>query len=322
MLVVILSHAFLATGIAVASALVLACGPAVSVEDGGDTGTEGNSTSGGDPSGSTGGSVPPDPSGDPPPPPTATASGTATTTSPGDTTESGSSFVGTGTGGVGFECSVIVQDCPDGEKCMPYANDGGNSWNDTKCVPIAPDPAGVGEPCHAEGSGVSGFDDCDGTSMCWDVDIDTLEGTCVPFCIGPSEAEAGCANECDFCSISSGPLALCFPICDPLAQDCDDGEGCYGYGDTFLCAPDASQQAGPAACEYINGCEPGYACVSGEALPACDAPGCCSPFCSTGLPDTCASIQPGTQCLPWWEEGQMPQEGCLPGSIGVCAMEI
>ena len=38
-------------------------------------------------------------------------------------------------GGTDIECDLWGQDCPDGEKCMPWANDGGSSWNATKAAP-------------------------------------------------------------------------------------------------------------------------------------------------------------------------------------------
>lgn len=64
-------------------------------------------------------------------------------------------------GGTGFECDVFAQDCPPGEKCVPWANDGGGVWNATRCSPVDDDPAAPGEPCTVEGGPTSGIDDCD-----------------------------------------------------------------------------------------------------------------------------------------------------------------
>jgi len=86
-------------------------------------------------------------------------------------------------GGAAFECDLFAQDCPDGEKCMPWANDGGDHWNATRCSPINGDAGVSGDDCTAEGSGVSGLDDCELGSMCWDVD-DMNMGTCVDMCVG------------------------------------------------------------------------------------------------------------------------------------------
>ena len=88
-------------------------------------------------------------------------------------------------GGGGFnECDIEAQDCPEGEKCMPWANDGGDEWNGTRCSPIAKDPGPLGGPCLAEGSGTSGIDDCDLGLVCWQVDPKTNQGVCHAMC-GP-----------------------------------------------------------------------------------------------------------------------------------------
>ena len=71
-------------------------------------------------------------------------------------------------GGVNIECDIWAQDCPDGEKCMPWANDGGNSWNATRCSPLDPNPGQPGDACTVEGCGVSGIDNCD-------IGLDVLE---------------------------------------------------------------------------------------------------------------------------------------------------
>ncbi len=68
------------------------------------------------------------------------------------------------------ECDAFAQECPEGQKCAPYADDGGSTWNNTKYVDVAEDPAQVGEPCVAEEFGLGGIDDCDVGLFCWDVD--------------------------------------------------------------------------------------------------------------------------------------------------------
>lgn len=200
---------------------------------------------------------------------------------------------------------------------MPYADDGGNSWNGTKCVPIAPNPNAEGEPCTVEGNGVSGIDDCDGTSMCWNVDPDTNMGTCHHFCIG-SDADPGCPNACDACSISGdGVLTICFATCDPLGTDCEEGEACYPVNHAFVCAPTVQDKSGefPQRCEYVNACDSGFACINAAMVPGCDGAGCCAPFCSLAVPDTCDTIIPGTVCTPYFED---EPGGCTPTGIGIC----
>jgi hypothetical protein len=224
--------------------------------------------------------------------------------------------------GVGTECDLWTQDCPEGEKCMPWANDGGNSWNATRCSPLEPDAGGPGEPCTVEGSGVSGIDDCQLGAMCWNVDGETNMGECAAFCIG-DEANPSCANECEQCFISgSGVLILCLPQCDPIAQDCGEGSGCYPDFQSFSCGPDVSGEAGAVGepCEFVNACDPGSACIDSDLVPGCEDPtGCCAPFCDVDGPPVCDALLPGSSCLPW--EGGQPAEACVgPGTIGVCSL--
>ena len=60
-----------------------------------------------------------------------------------DTTDAGAGFIygAPDGGGISFECDLFEQDCPPGEKCMPWANDGGGAWNATRCSPVADNPA-------------------------------------------------------------------------------------------------------------------------------------------------------------------------------------
>jgi hypothetical protein len=111
-----------------------------------------------------------------------------------------------------------------------------------------------GEPCHAERSRFSGIDDCELGAMCWDVERVTLEGNCVPFCMGTSEEDAYCAEPDTLCEVSTRlPILLCTPVCDPLAQDCPAGEACYFFSSLWQCAPDTSGDAGAYGdpCQFI-----------------------------------------------------------------------
>lgn len=221
-------------------------------------------------------------------------------------------------GGVSFECDVFEQDCRRGEKCTAWANDGGNSWNATKCVPVQPDPDGPGETCTVVGSGVSGVDSCDLGSMCFYVDAETNVGRCVELCTG-SEAEPVCGDGF-VCSVSNaGSLNLCIESCDPLLQDCPDGEGCHPFGESFTCLPTTEEPGGQGApCEFLASCQPGLFCIDALQLPACDAAGCCTPFCSLdGDPSLDCPDFPTTSCQPAYDEGLAP-----PGyeNLGYCAI--
>jgi len=219
---------------------------------------------------------------------------------------------GCGAGGAACQCDVWSNDCNEGEKCMPWANDGGNSWNATKCVPIAETPGEPGDACMVDGSGVSGFDDCGEHSMCWDVDEEGM-GTCVAFCDG-NEASPVCENPDTTCVIANdGVLNLCLPICDPLMSSCAEGQACYPSGDTFVCVFDASADAGAHGdpCEFTNVCDPGLWCAPASGVPDCPTANCCTSFCDLSDPDasaSCPGAAGGQQCVPWYEEGQVPPD--------------
>jgi hypothetical protein len=204
---------------------------------------------------------------------------------------------------------------------MPWANDGGSHWNATRCSPLAEMPGDLGDPCTVEGSSVSGIDDCKLGAMCWNVDPDTNMGECVGFCTG-SEANPTCEDPTATCHIGGDTvLILCLPHCDPLVQDCDDGEECVPTSELFSCVPDDSGDAGEYGdpCEYVNVCDPGLFCAVPDGVPDCQGPfGCCSPFCDTSDPEAtaaCPGALGGQECVGWYEDGQAP-----PGleNVGAC----
>jgi hypothetical protein len=210
-----------------------------------------------------------------------------------------------------FECDPFGQDCRVGEKCVPWANDGGDSWNATKCVPIDRDPVGLGEACTVVGSWQSGIDDCAAGSMCWDVDDVTQMGYCVSFCTGTA-ADPMCEDEALSCLYANGGvIAACVPVCNPLSQDCLEGQGCYPFDVRFLCMPDASDVAGAFGdpCDSYNDCDIGLFCAYPTAVPACQgARGCCSEFCDLALMNDaqCAGFANGQACVSWYGETEVP----------------
>jgi hypothetical protein len=213
-----------------------------------------------------------------------------------------------GEGGVACECDVWAQDCPEGEKCAPWANDGGTAWNATKCVSIDSSPGQPGDPCVAEGGGLSGLDDCAGGAMCWDVD-ETGTGVCIGFCSG-NEASPVCEDPDASCVIANdGVLILCLPSCDPLLSDCGDGSACYPTENSFVCVFDSSGENGAYGdpCEFTNACDPGLWCAPAQGVPGCTTGSCCTPFCDQAEPDAsaqCPGAAGGQECVPWYEEGQ------------------
>ncbi len=309
-------------GAAALSMFIVACDADSDPEGSASNGDSGGSTDD-DGGGTTTGT--PDPTATTTDPTATTTDPTATTgvdTTDSDTEETtGMAFITDPDGGnIGDECDVWTDDCPKGEKCMPWANDGGNSWNATRCSPIDANPGQVGDACMVEGSGVSGVDSCDARSMCYYVDPETAEGICVGFCDGTPQAPT-----CDtgfICTIvNDGVLTLCRPECDPLLQNCDGSAACLpaNGSDGFTCIIDASGEDAGAfgdPCEFINACDPGLFCANAEIVPGCEGTGCCSTFCDVTEPDCLDASQ---ECLPWFEEGATP-----PGleDVGFCGIPI
>ncbi|MCA9695174.1 MAG: ribulose phosphate epimerase [Nannocystaceae bacterium] len=216
------------------------------------------------------------------------------------------------------ECDIWAQDCPEGQKCMPWANDGGNSWNSTKCSDVQDNAGDKGDECTVEGSGVSGDDSCGLGLFCYYIDQETGVGTCIEMCQG--SPEAAMCDPGEVCAIANdGVLILCRPKCDPTLQDCEyPNTGCLPAANSndFTCIIDASGQDAGAygdPCEFINSCDPGLFCANADAVPDCQASGCCTLFCDINEADMCPE---GTQCTAWFEEGQAPPDyehvgGCV-----------
>ncbi len=291
-------------------------------QGGGETGdaTEGDDdddTSTPDPSSGT--TDTPDPSGTTDTPDPTETTGPDDTDSGNDTEDPGSFIMDPDGGGVAVECDVWTDDCPKGEKCMPWANDGGNSWNATRCSPLDDNPGQVGDSCTVEGSGVSGVDTCDARSMCYYVDPETSEGVCVGFCDGTPQAPT-CEPDFICTIVNDGVLTLCRPECDPLLQNCEGSAACLPAtgAEGFTCIIDASGEAGAQgdACEFINACDPGLFCANAELVPDCVSGGCCSEFCDLSDPQ-CSD--PEQSCTAWFEEGATP-----PGleDVGACALPV
>ena len=224
-------------------------------------------------------------------------------------------------GTVDIQCDVFKQDCPAmgdiEQKCTAYANNGGSSWNATKCTPVTGENA-VGDTCTTEGGGVSGNDTCIKGAMCWGVDPETNEGTCVGLCTGTAESPV-CAEAGTVCAIANdGVLNLCLPGCDPLASDCAGDDLCIPVGDGFTCVLDASGEEGQQydPCEYANACDQGLFCADPKNAGMCDAnaTGCCLQFCdTTEMPTPCTD---GLKCVTWWAEGQSIPPGLE--NLGAC----
>jgi len=295
-----------------ALSLALACGPLAPPSDANSTDALSTTTTT---------TTPPDPTTVTTLLPTTTANldttGIATTTSVSTTAED---FIIAPDGGLSgtIKCDHFAQDCPPGQKCVPWADDGGSNWNATKCVDVTGDGA-PGDPCFAPEGAAAGIDDCAVGSICWNVD-QTLHGTCLRQCAGTPEAPICPQNS--FCEFTAEHIiALCLTDCDPLQQDCPGGDLCIPIPDTshFICVLDASGDLGQAndPCEFADACDPGLVCIDPlDASSACDprSPGCCQPFCQLSDP-TCPN--PDQQCVALFD----PRRPDLPPDykdIGTC----
>lgn len=237
---------------------------------------------------------------------------------PRDDPPSGAVFIQDPDGGSTiYECSPWDQDCADGMKCTHYAADGHLLDSGAKCSPVVDDPSAPGEPCVVFGEWGSGVDSCERGGLCWNVDVDTLEGVCIAYCVDPTLLLCPEGTHC----IDSRHLGVCEPFCCPLEQSCPEGSACYPIDGGLLCAEDASGDAGGFGhpCEYINVCDPGLLCADADSVGGCEtgAPGCCTRFCSVSAADPCESSHPRMQCVPYFVPDDTP-----PGfeDVGICML--
>lgn len=249
--------------------------------------------------------------------------GTDDDTTTGDGTDEGTMTSTTGLDEDGFvpttdipnvsECDPFAQDCPEDEKCVPYANDGGNVWNANKCVPVTGSGA-IGDTCIWGGI-VEATDDCGPESICWDaMDVDGQDvGVCTEYCGGTADAPI-CPPSTSCIIINEGSINICIVNCDPLLQDCGAGLACFWANTAFSCIFTAGDIPTGEPCGYINDCAAGNFCTDAAALPACAGSACCSPYCD--LTDPVCSVA-GTECSSFFEEGMAP-----PGyeDVGLCIL--
>ncbi|MCX4247933.1 hypothetical protein OEB96_45395 [Paraliomyxa miuraensis] len=282
----------------VAALAILGCGPGAELDD-----PSSSSSSGGESTGSTAA-------------PSSTSATSASTTDPGDgtaSTDTGEPPSGYEDDGVDTGCAFTCPNppppppppgqwcnlnCPEGEKCMPWANDGGIEWNAVRCSPLAPDPGDVGDPCTVEGWPWSGIDDCDDGLLCFGVDLRTNEGVCHAFCGGIDE---GLCPEGASCAQLPQFVPVCVTSCDPLVPDCDMGMQCLPSGSAFTCLPhDGLGLPLGEPCSAPEACAGGALCAFDPAITCGNAPGegCCASPCDVNAPGPCGG--PGSQCVPWF----------------------
>ncbi|MGH1340147.1 MAG: hypothetical protein ACRBN8_01250 [Nannocystales bacterium] len=220
---------------------------------------------------------------------------------PGDTPDTGLPDAGDGddTPG-GGNCDPLVQDCLEGEGCYLVGDD----------YACAPTGEGIeGEACEAS-------NDCQVGLQCNDA------GLCAQYCdlmFPGSCGDAECVSfggsvEVGLCELPSGGGCVegaefefegeCHPVCDPLVQDCADGESCVIVQfENFICVPHGELDEGET-CGGFDECLPGLMCA-GDGDPLC------SEFCDLDAP----ACPEGVSCSELFAEGTAP-----PGyeNVGVC----
>lgn len=213
------------------------------------------------------------------------------------------------------QCDVFMQDCPDGDKCVPYSSSG-DYFDGFTCVPVTGDQT-HGEPCSYAGISVA-TDDCDAHSGCWNIqEIDGAQvGICHAFCMGTAD-NPECPQGSTCLISSSGSPGYCIIACDPVIQDCGPGLGCYWTSSDFQCVFTTLDIPAGEPCSFLYDCAPGLLCATADALPTCNGAACCTPFCDVNVGDLQCDVLPGTNCQLFYEEGMAP-----PGyeDVGVCAV--
>jgi hypothetical protein len=212
------------------------------------------------------------------------------------------------------DCDPLQQTgCEGGARCTWIIGEGGAG--STACAPGG--TVGTGGACTHDADGV---DDCEGGNICTFgkctaiCDVDAASGDCACLRLGGWFADRD-------------DVGACVPECDPVAQDCVDGDdACYlvaGEPTFTVCHPlreDAGFQGD--ACFYaVGGCGVGFGCLVPDNEAATMR---CGAYCPLGEGGAlCASfVGSGFGCVPLATIGVNGYE-----DLGVCmdcavAMEL
>jgi len=189
------------------------------------------------------------------------------------------------------------------ESCNPISHSG--CFSDQRCSYIHDDAGGTFGACgHAsptcvpEGSLAPGAsctisaglpDDCSAGTFC-------VHGTCRQVCLSGSPATACTSGACWFSEQLLGvTYGTCAPPCDPLANECPAGEGCYllhpsGEGGCVV----AGEVLEGNACQKAEDCVAGTMCgqhvcrrICDPTLGDCPSPQTCEPWTESGSAGLC-----------------------------------
>ena len=222
-----------------------------------------------------------------------------------------------------FGCDVSLQDCPEDYKCVhPWAFYGEGFAG--ACVPLSSAPVDLAGPCSVldpylsldeDGDSLIYPDDYPAGSQCW-----MPGGHCTTLCMEAQFDSGECPLPDHYCG-SMRDSVFCVEICDPLVQDCPEGDTCV-FGDYQAppgCFLDLSEDEGQVfdPCYDDRLCDPGLVCIGSLSAKECDPneQGCCSPYCDLNQPAACPGV--GQECVVYFES-QDVAEGYE--NIGVCSL--
>ncbi|MEM6993001.1 MAG: hypothetical protein AAF721_20990 [Myxococcota bacterium] len=214
-----------------------------------------------------------------------------TTTSPATSAAAGTSVGPTQPPDVAV-CDPGVQECPDGEKCNPFAAKVGGGYDSAGCFPVARLLQPDGDSCDFFDYPRSGHDNCDLGATCLSFEVEGDFGVCHRLCNDDRDALCEAGSQTCVPHVS-GVFSYCARACDLLLQDCDGDQGCYLLGNVPACVPPGDSVPPGSECSFVQDCAPGSACISSDFLPdLCTADSCCAEFCMLG--DSCPM---GLECV-------------------------
>lgn len=103
------------------------------------------------------------------------------------------------------ECSLVDQDCPEGEKCVPSSPTRMAPWTELVCTQANPEPLGPGEPCTI----FAPYDDCAVGYWCIPDAPGSNAGVCVELCTPETTCTEGECSPCDASELV--PFGVCVP---------------------------------------------------------------------------------------------------------------
>jgi hypothetical protein len=220
-----------------------------------------------------------------------------------------------------YGCNVSLQNCPADYKCTHWGFYGEGFAG--ACVPLSATPVDLVSPCSAlepymtfneDGYTLIYPDDCPAGSQCWG-----YKDRCTVLCTEEEGGGGTCPLPDHYCGVMRDSV-YCIEKCDPLVQDCPEGEAC-AFVDGYIagCFLDVSGDEGSLFdhCYASFLCDPGLVCLDTLSAKECEAndQGCCSPFCDLDKPGACPGV--GQECVAYFDPDDIP-----PGyeKLGVCSV--